>query len=195
MTLVNTIKKSYKPFEKVEGKQKNAIQLKKTAFTFSVTKWIGGTLTNYKTIYQRYLYYKYLGNLQTKNTLKYKKMYAKLVSNNVPVLANFLVSLGENHWAVNEAKLLAIKVAQSTENDFRTSLADFNLYYRQNRTTFNLLINFLNNSIYQARSYERVFFSKKFIKFLKRRTYKKRKVRRIINLVCKTVIYYNHVYS
>ena len=193
--LVNTVKKNYKPFSVKKNKNKKIKKrVKKVIFLFSLNKWVGGTLTNFRKTYQRFLYYKYaFGRLETRSVRKHKIIYARLLHKKKPRLPHFLFSLREHHWAVNEAKLLGIKVAQCAENDFRTNLVDFNLFFRQNKTSLNLILTLINNCISQTKFAERIFYHKKFIKFIKRKSMRKRRLVRIRRAIFRTIAYYNKI--
>lgn len=196
IVLVNTLKKNYKPFsaknQKLKKKTINKKRFQKVLFLFSINKWIGGTLTNFRKTYQRFLYYKKLSvSLETRRTRQYKTIYKHLIYKKKPSFPHFFFSLRENHWAVNEAKLLAIKVAQCSENDFRTYFVDFNFFFRQNKRGLSLIITLMNNCINQAKLAERIFYRRQFIKFLDKKSRRKRQIIRIRRAILKTIAYYN----
>lgn len=197
IVLVNTLKKNYKPFstknlQKLKKKTINKKRFQKVLFLFSINKWVGGTLTNFRKTYQRFLYYKQLSvPLETRHTRQNKIIYKHLIYKKKPRLPHFLFSLRENHWAVNEAKLLAIKVAQCSENDFRTYFVDFNLFFRQHKRGLSLITTLINNSINQANLAERIFYRRKFLKFFERKSRRKRQIIRIRKAILKTIAYYN----
>lgn len=125
---------------------KNAIEefAREFKFPYVTTRWLGGTLTNFKVLNDRKIYYETLkvrkekGELAKytkKEQLKFNKEIAKL-SRNFDGLANlskipdvlFIVDIDEQRTAVREARRMHIPIVALVDTDDNVSLVDYPIF-------------------------------------------------------------------
>ena len=113
-------------------------------FPYVTTRWLGGTLTNFKIINQRLVYYQdlkakkesgELGKYTKKEQLKFNEQIKKLAEffdglinlKRVPD-ALFVVDINEHDTAVREARRLKIPIVAIIDNDDDPELVDYPIF-------------------------------------------------------------------
>lgn len=113
-------------------------------FPYVVSRWLGGTITNFKTIYKRISYYEDLKNKKEKGELaKYTKKEQLNFSKEIEKMREkfeglvrltrtpdvlFVIDIKEHETAVREANHLGVPIVAIVDNDDDPSIVQYPIY-------------------------------------------------------------------
>jgi ribosomal protein S2 len=144
--------------------EKNTIEnlkvIARKRFLISAHKWIGGSLTNYRNIYKSlYSIFRISEQILSDKRLQYKEAIKGLLVKRVPKLPALFISLGDNHYALNEARSLGLKTISCVETNYGSYLfGDITIACNMSDLVALTLFHMIQESIISGSFQDKLFF-------------------------------------